>query len=405
MPGFFGTLLSRLSGSRRASATTRVGRVRPAPTKASFRPTLEILEDRWVPSNTGSISGHIYLDATGNGLQPADQGQSNVTVKLYADPNHSSVLGSGDPLAATVVSGADGSFSFTGLTAGEYFVKETVPSGYVRTAPTSGSYYTVNLADGQAVTGENFSNFQKLNTSLVTNISFTVTSPDGTQTVVNNLRGHTQQGDTVTANFTIVGTSGVVVSLISYDAPGASFDANTASEQVPIQIATGTFQPGPGSLTVTIPNNFYQVDFVMGSAIDQLGPAGSNLFYSAQDRLLSADNNGTQAAAPTLSGYLLGPTGLPPTPGSSVVVTLTGVDASGNQVSQETAMVDTATGFYSFTGLQPGVNYTLTVTDSSGIYASETQNIMTNGSSISDDIVTLALQQSSTGGGGGKGGS
>ncbi|HEV3022434.1 MAG TPA: DUF4214 domain-containing protein, partial [Pirellulales bacterium] len=49
------------------------------------------------------------------------------------------------------------------------------------------------------------------------------------------------------------------------------------------------------SLTVTIPNCYYQIDFVCGPAIVPFGPAGSNIFYSAQNRLFSADNGGTNA--------------------------------------------------------------------------------------------------------------
>ena len=47
-----------------------------------------------------------------------------------------------------------------------------------------------------------------------------------------------------------------------------------------------------------IPHSYYQVDFVIGSAIEPFGPAGSNIFYSAQNRLVSYDN-----AAPSRTGH------------------------------------------------------------------------------------------------------
>jgi hypothetical protein len=320
-------------------------------------------------------------------------------VRLYQDTNNNGVLDSTDVQgAAPAVSDQQGAYAFANLTPGRYFVKEAVPSGYVRTAPALGSYATVNLADGQAATGQDFANFQKPTTNVVTDISFTVTNPTtGVSTVVTNLRGQTHQGDVVTANFIVPDTaSNVVVSLVVYDAPGASFDANTASQQVPIQIQTGTFQPGPGSFTVTLPNNFYQVDFVLGSTIDQLGPAGSNHFYSAQGRLLSADNNGSQAAAPTLTGTLFDINHLPPVTSAPLTLTLTGFDAFGNQVSQTTGTLDTTTGFFSFTGLQPGVTYVFTVTDSSVTFSDVTLGgITTNGSSITNFDVVL---QPSSGG-------
>ena len=48
-------------------------------------------------------------------------------------------------------------------------------------------------------------------------------------------------------------------------------------------------------MKVTIPNCYFQVDFVCGDYIDRFGPAGSNVFYSAQGRLESADNGGVHA--------------------------------------------------------------------------------------------------------------
>src|SRR5947207_15724454 len=74
--------------------------------KASFRPRLEVLEDRWVPA--GSISGHVFLDPTGNGAAVGDPGQNWVVVALFRDTNNNGVKDSGDQLAAfPTVTGAD----------------------------------------------------------------------------------------------------------------------------------------------------------------------------------------------------------------------------------------------------------------------------------------------------------
>src|SRR6185295_15466724 len=82
-------------------------------------------------------------------------------------------------------------------------------------------------------------------------------------------------------------------------APGSSFDPNTANQQTVFEVATGTFGRGRHSLTVHIPNDNYQIDFVAGAAIDHFGPAGSNIFYSPQCRLMSADNDGGSTAPPS----------------------------------------------------------------------------------------------------------
>jgi hypothetical protein len=94
-----------------------------------FRPGLEALEDRRVPANPGSISGHVLIDPTGNGAAPDNAPQSHVTVKLFQDTNGNGVLDSTDSLVAWQATGADGSYSFNNLAAGTYFVTESVPGG------------------------------------------------------------------------------------------------------------------------------------------------------------------------------------------------------------------------------------------------------------------------------------
>jgi hypothetical protein len=47
-----------------------------------------------------------------------------------------------------------------------------------------------------------------------------------------------------------------------------------------------------------VPCSYFQVDFVCDLAIDKLGPAGSNIFYHAQDRFISGDNGGCQPFTP-----------------------------------------------------------------------------------------------------------
>src|SRR5581483_439661 len=78
----------------------------PRSARCRFRPTLELLTDRVVPSTTGVISGHVYQDLSGNGLTADDAALGGVTVKLYKDSNHTGVKDSGDALVATKVSAA-----------------------------------------------------------------------------------------------------------------------------------------------------------------------------------------------------------------------------------------------------------------------------------------------------------
>src|SRR5437762_2303003 len=184
---------------RSAASSARSGRA----SHNKFRPGLEALENRLVPAS-GSISGHVLQDQTGNGLTADDTALQGVPVKLYWDANHNGILDSMDWLAGSRVSASNGSYSFGNLGAGTFFVRESVASNLVLTAPfSSTSSYTVKLASGQAATGYDFDNFKKLDTSVVSNVSFTLLHADGTQSTVINLRGNTRQGDTVVANFTV----------------------------------------------------------------------------------------------------------------------------------------------------------------------------------------------------------
>jgi hypothetical protein len=326
-----------------------------------------MLDDRIVPSGSSVISGVVYQDLTGNGLSSDDTPLGSVKVSLYLDSNHDGKFDNGDKLVVTQQSGSQGTYSFGSLAAGTYFVSESTPSGYIQTAPTPTSYLKISLGSNQSVGSNNFDNYKEPNTGVITDISFTITDPTLGTYIVTNLRGNTHQNDIVTANFTVTGNSPALVSLVTYDAPGATFDANTASQQVIVDESSQLLSPGPHSLTVHLPDNFYQVDFVAGAPINQLGPAGGNIFYSAENRLLSADNEGTQAFSPgTVSGVVYNDVNQTGVYNSStdaglagVTVTVTGTNDLGEAVTA--TAVTNASGEYSFPDLREGT-YTITQT-------------------------------------------
>jgi hypothetical protein len=122
-------------------------------------------------------------------------------------------------------------------------------------------------------------------------------------------------------------------------------------------------------LSVAVPSSYFQVDFVLGAAIDHLGPAGSNIFYTPQGRLISADNGGTNPPGQTtssLSGFAfldsnnngVFDNGLD-SGMMGVTETLSYTDAQGTTVTQ-TAVTNNL-GAYTFTNLLPG-SYTITET-------------------------------------------
>src|SRR5262249_43062103 len=123
------------------------------------------------PSN---LSGRTLNDATGNGISSDDTPLPGVTINLYKDLNNNGELDSGDgsPVAPTTSSSA-GTYTFAGVAAGNYFVREIVPTNYIRTAPALEDYYTVTVTAGQSQSSLDFDNFQKC-TAVVSCVSFKI---------------------------------------------------------------------------------------------------------------------------------------------------------------------------------------------------------------------------------------
>jgi hypothetical protein len=165
--------------------------------------------------------------------------------------------------------------------------------------------YNVNVsAVTPASTNNNFSNYTFPNLAGLTNVYYSITTPAGVTTW--GSLSSAVQGDTVTAYFTInPGSSPEMLSLVAYEAPASSFSSSTAYEQVITSDTTGTYGPGTYSESVTLPNSYFQVDFVGGAPLTQLELDGSKIDYNYQNRLISAANGGTQAyALSTISGVV-----------------------------------------------------------------------------------------------------
>jgi len=353
----------------------------------------------------GSLGGRKYRDLTGNGQSGDDVPLGGTTI--YVDLDQDGVLDAGEPSAVTA---PDGSYAIGGLDPGTYQVREVVPIGHVRTGPALLPYHLVTVVGGGHATTNtgaqpiDFYNFKKCDPCTATNVYFVI---NGTKTVT-NLRGNVDQGDVVTVYFTLPAGVTETFSLVSYTAPDPYFDATRASLQEVFQVDSGTFTgPGTFSLTVQVPNCYFQIDFVCGPVIDRLGPAGSNIFYTPQGRLISADNDGITpctSATPctgSLSGYVwrdrdndgVRETGEPPIAGATIK--LSGTNALGQPVNL--IRTTDADGFYAFLGLMAG-NYTLTEVQPAG-YVDGLDSAGSLGGVVSDDVISaiaLAAGQQGT---------
>jgi hypothetical protein len=104
------------------------------------------------PPSGGSITGTVFNDANGNGKQ--DSGELGIAnVSVYIDATNAGVFKTGDLETTT---NASGIYTFTGLSASTYLVRQILPSGDKQTLPTNGFGNHVTLTTGQAATNANF---------------------------------------------------------------------------------------------------------------------------------------------------------------------------------------------------------------------------------------------------------
>ena len=340
----------------------------------------------------GSISGVKFKDSTGNGQTPDDLPLGGTTIKLYRDVNNDGQLTSADgsPIASTSSAAGTGAYSFTDLVDGRYFVKEVVPNGYIRTGPTLTDTYTVVIADGSDVADRDFCNFELTQCdcgcgcNTIYNVSYKV---NGTSTYT-DLRGHTNQGDLVEVTFTVGAGQSVELTLVSYYAPGPSFVASDAYLQTIFDVDTGVFGPGTYTLSVFNPNSKYQVDFVCGEAIHQFGPENSNIFYTPQQRLISADNDGNTPVLPNGS-TLAGNVYIDANNNGEFDATESGIHYAKVKLtggSVNLTVYTKADGSYVFTNLPAG-NYTITEIQPSG-YTDGTDAAGSEGGTVGNDVIS-----------------
>ncbi len=120
-----------------------------------------------------TVSGTVFNDLDGDGTQDsAESGQSGWQV--FADADGDGQLDRGE---ARAISGRDGTYRLT-LTPGDYTILEVTRTGWQITAPSEGSY-TVTVANGDALTDEDFGNQQAVAT--VSGTVFNDLDGDGTQ--------------------------------------------------------------------------------------------------------------------------------------------------------------------------------------------------------------------------------
>ncbi len=115
------------------------------------------------------VSGEVYNDVNGNGtLDNGEPGLAGWTVDLTNTATNSSY---------TTTTSAGGLFSLTGIAGGTYTLSEVPQPGFDLTQPASPGTYTITVASGQTVSGEDFGNHP---TAAVGGVVFNDLNGDGT---------------------------------------------------------------------------------------------------------------------------------------------------------------------------------------------------------------------------------
>ena len=113
--------------------------------------------------------------------------------------------------------------------------------------------------------------------------------------IVNTLQGNVKEGNYVEVIFTTdPGTTTTRFSLVAYNAVNDTYSEKNALKNEVFDYETNEYGPGVHTMSVSVPNNYFEVDFVIGCVIWKFGPAATNNFYDKQNRLVARATGGTK---------------------------------------------------------------------------------------------------------------
>lgn len=307
------------------------------------------------------IAGWVFVDPNGDcEFQPTEQSIANVRIELY---------NSAGQLVDATVTRADGSYSFRGLMAGEYTIREIQPAGYYQGGQKAGSgggdasiqdvLSAIRIGAGQQLVNYNFC--ETLPASL-TGIVFVDRDSDCIQ----------DSGEESLANVTIelLNDRGDVINVTQTDASGRYRFENLAAGRYTIrEIGPDGFfhfqQMAPAGRADTLtPFLIKDLQLTSGEQLSGLDfcerpPAKlSGYVFQDGDTILTSDGKAPNPIRPTRDGLRTADD----TPIAGVVLELRSNDgtpldgsiAIPGTYSGPIRAVTNAEGYFEFTGLQEG---------------------------------------------------
>ncbi len=256
----------------------------------------------------GKISGMKFNDLNGNGIKEAGEpALSGWTINL-TNP---------DGTVSTNTTAADGTYSFTGLTAGTYTVGEVLQTGWVQTFPAAPGTYSMTVTSGTDSKNNDFGNFQL---GKISGMKFNDLNGNGVNDSEPALSGWT---------INLTNPDGTVsTTTTAADGTYSFLDLTAGTYTISEVLQTGwvqTFPAAPGTYSVTVTSGTDSKNNDFGNF--QLGKISGMKFNDLNG------NGIKEAGEPALSGW---------------TINLTNPDGT---VSTNTTAAD---GTYSFTGLTAG---------------------------------------------------
>ena len=293
----------------------------------------------------GAISGTVFNDLTGTGKRATiDLGLAGWTV--YLDANNNGVL---DPGEVSTVTAANGTYSFTGLGPGTYYVREVAPSGWTETSP-AGNVYRVTMTSALTATGENFGDFKQGTIS---------------GTVFNDLSGTGKlaPGDPGLAGWTVY------------------LDANDSGVLTPGDVSTVTAANGTYSFAGLGPGTYY-VREVAPSGWTETSPPGNVYRVTMTSGLAATGENFGDFKQGAISGTVSDDpagTGTLTAADPGLTVQPANLDANDSEVLTpgDVSTVTAANGTSSFTGLGPGTYNVVEVVPAGWVQTTPAPNAVT----------------------------
>lgn len=356
------------------------------------------------PTVSNNIGGTIWSDLDEDGNGPAGAGDgSDTTETPFAGVTVTLFDGAGVPIAS-VMTGADGTYLFTGIPDGNYTVRVTdqnnvlgglqqtadaddlaAPGSFVATTPNESA--VIGLALGATVLGQSFGYVapnNTANTGVIGDTIFFDQNNSGTGDPGEGVEGVTVQlfGPGPDGDITTVADNVLVASTVTNENGGYTFTGLDTSDTGP--------NPGTDYQVVVVDNSLPNGGVGWSNSVDPdtvPGPGDNTSITTLTDALpsdLAQDFGYTSLAMNTISGTVWPDTngdGMQTEVGVLGGVTIELLDGSGNLI--QTTETDAA-GNYQFVNLPDGM-YRVVVTDENNVLSGFEHTDSPNGSSDTAD--------------------